>query len=90
VYAALKPQYEQAISELRKFTRTRRYWADPVERLADHMMIAFAYRGEEDKGATWAKFFRLATAKQRGRAVSFAGRAYVLRDSARFNEPPRD
>ena len=90
VYAALKPQYEQAISELRKFKRTRRYWADPVERLADHMMISYAYRAEEDKGATWAKFFRVATAKQRGRAVSFAGRVYVLRDAARFNELPPD
>ena len=90
VYAALKPQYEQAISELRRFTRTRRYWADPVKRLADHMMIAYAYRGEDDRGATWARFFRVATPKQRGHAVSFAGRAYVLGDSARFGETPPD
>jgi len=33
VYAALKFQYELAISEARKFKPTRRYWADPIERL---------------------------------------------------------
>lgn len=90
VYASLKLQYELAISELRKFKKTRRYWSDPVERLAEHMVIAYAYRVEDGKTANWVKFFRVATAKQRGHAVSFGGRAYVLRDSERFDEIPPD
>jgi hypothetical protein len=88
LYAVLKPQYEQAISEVRKFKSTRRYWADPIERLADHMMVAYAYRAEEDKGATWTKFFRMASAKQRGKAVSFGGRAYVLKEARSGEQPP--
>jgi hypothetical protein len=84
VYAALKPQYELAISEARKFKPTRRYWSDPIERLADHMMIAYIQRAEDEKGAAWSKFFHKATAKQRGRAVNFAGRAYVFGDPSRL------
>jgi hypothetical protein len=90
VYGALKPLYELAISETRKFTRDRRFSIDPVQRLAEHMMVAYAYRAEPDKSATWAKFFRVATAKDRGSAVSFGGRAYILRDSESFDETSPD
>jgi len=84
LYKALKPQYEQAISEIRTFKPTRRFWADPIEGLAVHMMVAYAYREEENKGALWLKFFRLANPKQRGKAVNFGGISYVQRDAARF------
>jgi hypothetical protein len=86
VYTVLKPQYELAISEARKFKPARRYWADPIERMADHMIVAYLYRAEDEKGAIWSKFFQKATPKQRGRAVNFAGRVYVLGDPSRFGE----
>jgi hypothetical protein len=53
VYTALRAQYELAISELRSFKKERRFWADPVERLAHHMVIAYAYRMGGDKDALW-------------------------------------
>ena len=84
LYKALRPQYERAISEVRSFKPTRRFWADPVEGLAVHMMTAYAFREEDDKGALWHKFFRLAKPKQRGKAVNFGGTSYVQRDAARF------
>jgi hypothetical protein len=88
VYPVLRPQYEQAISEARKFKANRRYWADPIVRLADHMMVAYAYRMEEEKGAVWAKFFQSATPEQRGMAVSFAGRVCIHASPARTGDTP--
>jgi hypothetical protein len=90
LYKALKPQYEQAISEVRTFKPTRRFWADPIEGLAVHMMVAYAYREEDDKGAAWLKFFRLANPKQRGKAVNFCGTSYVQRDAGRPGEKTPD
>jgi|CZKX01.1.fsa_nt_gi hypothetical protein len=90
LYKALKPQYEQAISEVRTFKPTRRFWADPIEGLAVHMMVAYAYREEDDKGAAWLKFFRLANPKQRGKAVNFCGTSYVPRDAGRPGEKNPD
>ena len=86
LYKALKPQYEQAISEIRNFKPARRFWADPIEGLAVHMMVAYAYREDEENGATWLKFFRVASPKQRGKAVSFGGTAFVHRGAARAGE----
>ena len=86
VYTALRAQYELAISELRKFKKERRYWADPVERLAYHMVIAYAYRMGGDKDALWLRFFRVADPKQRGMAVSFCGRMYINREEARSGD----
>jgi hypothetical protein len=71
----LIPQYDQAISELRTFKKTRRYWVEPVQRLAEHMMISHAYRLDD---TSWRKFFRVASPTQRGMAVSLGGRAYIV------------
>ena len=90
LYTALKPQYELAISEASRFKPTRRYWADPVERLAHHMVVAYLFRAEADKGAMWSKFFQKATPTQRGKAVTFAGRIYVLGNAARTGENAPD
>jgi hypothetical protein len=79
LYKVLKGQYEQAIAEVRNFKPERRYWADPIEGLAIHLMVAYAYREEEEKGASWLKFFRVASPKQRGKAVNFAGQHFVLK-----------
>jgi hypothetical protein len=86
VYRILRPQYETAIGDLKKFKKERRFFADPTERLAQHMVIAFAYRmgGGEDKLPV--RFFRTATAQQRGMAVSFAGRAYLARKEEQSGE----
>ena len=88
VYVALKDQYERAISEITNFKKTRRYFAHPLERLASHVMIAYAYHAEDDKGATWTKFFRVANAELRGKAVSFAGMMYVTKDATQFKGQP--
>jgi hypothetical protein len=90
IYRALKPQYEKAISDVRTFEPTRRFWADPIEGLAVHMMVAYAYREEEDKGASWLRFFRLANPKQRGKAVNFGGTSFVQRDVVRTGERSPD
>jgi hypothetical protein len=84
LYKALRPQYEEAISEVRTFKPTRRFWSDPIEGLAVHMMVAYAYRVEDAKGALWVKFFRMASPKLRGKAVDFGGMSYVQRDAAHF------
>ncbi|MGA2143507.1 MAG: hypothetical protein ABSH49_00845 [Bryobacteraceae bacterium] len=86
LYKALKPQYEQAISDVRSFKPAGRFWADPIEGLAVHMMVAYSYREEGEKGAAWLKFFRLANPKQRGKAVNFCGTSYVQRDSGSTGE----
>lgn len=84
-YLALKPHYERAISELRRAKKeTRR--RDPVMGLIGRIMAAYVYRIEDGEDSTYAKFFRDASAAQRGQAVSFAGRAYVLRDPPKFGE----
>jgi hypothetical protein len=90
LYNALKPQYEQAIAEVRTFKPARRFWADPIEGLAVHMMVAYTYREEDDKGAAWLKFFRLANPKQRGKAVNFCGTSYVQRDAGHAGEKTPD
>jgi hypothetical protein len=82
VYRALRPQYEQAISEVRKFKPDRRYWADPAAGLAHHMMTAYAYRFDDGQNPLWRSFFRVASAKQRATALSSGGRAYVQRDES--------
>jgi hypothetical protein len=86
VYTALRAQYELAISELKTFKKERRFWADPVERLAQHMVIAYAYRMGGDKDALWLRFFRVADPKQRGMAVSFCGSVFINREEARSGE----
>jgi hypothetical protein len=86
VYTALRPQYQQAISELRKFKEERKYWIDPVRRLAEHMMIAYAYRTSGDQDPLWVNFFRVADPKQRGAAVSFCGRSYINRKETQSGE----
>lgn len=90
LYKALKPQYELAISEVRTFKPSRRFWADPIEGLAVHMMVAYAYREEDDKAAAWLKFFRLSNPKQRAKAVNFCGTSYVQRDAGRAGEKTPD
>jgi len=79
-YKALRSEYELAIAELRRFKKNRRYWADPVGRLAHHIVVAYAYTMDPEANShLWARFFRVADPKQRGMAVSFCGRAYVQR-----------
>jgi hypothetical protein len=79
VYKALRQQYEQAIRDLRTVKGDRRFWSDPVKHLAMHLMTAYAYRLEEEGNPLWEKFFRLATAKERGIAVAFCGGVYAER-----------
>ena len=86
VFRALKAQYNLAISEVKTFKTEKRYGTDLIQRLAEHMAVAYVFRMEEDKGATWLKFFQIATPKQRGMAVSFLGRAYVMRPAGEADE----
>jgi len=86
VYQALKPQYELAVAELRREKPKRKYAIDPTARLAEHVMIAYAYGIDRPDDLLYLAFFREASGKQRGMAVSFAGRAYIARDEV----PPGD
>jgi len=89
VYKALRPQYEQAIRDLRTLDEDRRFWSDPVEQMGAHLMTAYVYRLEEEPNALWEKFFRVATPQQRGKAVGFCGHVYAERPvSAAMGEPP--
>jgi hypothetical protein len=88
VYKALRPQYEQAIRDLRT-VKGDRHRDDTVKQLVVHLITAYVYRLEEERGALWEKFFRVASAQQRGMAVSFCGHVYAERPaSAVTGEPP--
>ncbi len=80
VYSALRAQYLQAISDLKNGLPKRKYWSDPIERLAEHMVIAYAFDFDRAKDPVHETFFRVAKAKYGGKAVSFAGRAFIQRE----------
>ena len=80
VYSALRPQYLQAIDDLKNGLPKRKYWSDPVERLAEHMIIAYAFNLDKSKDPVHETFFRVAKPKYKGMAVSFAGRAFIQRE----------
>lgn len=89
-YKRLRPQYEQALRDLElNQVPKRRYWADPVEHLAHHVMIAYAHDLDVNPNPFHDEFFRRAKGKYRGLAVSFGGRAYVSCDTfPRGDRPP--
>ena len=72
VFRELKPQYQTAINDLNHRIPERKYWSDPSQGLAKHMMIAYIH-GLDDE--LCRSFFATATPELRGAAVSYAGRA---------------
>lgn len=81
VYRRLRPQYERALRDLRDGIPSRRYFSEPIQRLAEHAMIAYAYELEPPDNSFFEEFFRRSKGKQAGFAVSFGGRAYISRDA---------
>ena len=79
VYVALRAEYEEAIKDLGSGIPKRKYWVDPIERLAEHIMIAYAFEVDNDTNPLYEHFFSNAKGKYRGMAVSFGGRAFVNR-----------
>jgi len=81
VYQKLKPQYSKAIDELQKKIPVKKYSINPTEGLAKHLMIAYTYGLCEMKDPLFQLFFKKATNEQKGMAISFVGRAYILSDN---------
>src|SRR5262249_11720476 len=81
VFKTLLPYYEMAIAELGKVNLERRFWADPFERLAEHIIIAYAYDIGPEAEYLSGRFFKEAPQAYRATAISFAGRAYIARDN---------
>ncbi len=81
VYRAFRGLYDKAIEKIATPKPTRRYFIDPVERLGEHVMVGLAH-GYDDAGVAplYEKFFAKANPKQRGDAISFAGRHWIVRD----------
>jgi hypothetical protein len=77
-FKMLKPFYQIAMQELDKVQLKKRFWVNPFERLAEHLIIAYAYDTEGGE-AILEEFFKEAPQKYRAAAVSFAGRAYIAR-----------
>jgi hypothetical protein len=81
-YRLMRPYYDLAVEDLREGrVPKRRYWADAIERLAEHTMIAYAYEIEDGPTPFYEIFFSKASGKCRGIAVSMAGRHYISRDN---------
>jgi DNA-binding MarR family transcriptional regulator len=81
-YSILRPQYEQALEDIKKgAVPKRRYWCEVVDRLAEHAMISYAFELEKSKDAFYKSFFSKASGKCRGVAVSMAGRHFISRDN---------
>jgi len=81
-YTTLRPQYEQALDDIKKgIVPKRQYWCEVVERLSEHAMISYAFEIEKGKDAFYKSFFGKASGKCRGMAVSMAGRHFVSRDN---------
>jgi SOS-response transcriptional repressor LexA len=81
VYRRFRSLYEKAIEKITVPKPNRRYHVDPVERLGEHVMIGLAHGYDEaDVIPLYEKFFAKANPKQRGDAISFAGRHWIVRD----------
>lgn len=81
-YRLLRPLYELAVEDLKKGrVPKRRYWSDPAQRIAEHVMIAFVFEVEKGPNPFYEVFFSQASGKYRGIAVSMAGRSYISRDN---------
>jgi hypothetical protein len=89
-YKLLRPQYEQAVKDVREGkVPKRRYWADAVERLAEHTMIAYAFEADNKQDPFYDYFFANASGKCRGMAVSIGGRAFISRDTPKGDKVPK-
>jgi hypothetical protein len=80
VYSFMRPYYELAIDELAVPVPQRKYWADMLEGLAGHIMIGLVFNVDKTKEPLYRRYFSKANGKQRGVAISFAGRDVVLGD----------
>lgn len=85
----LLPFYYQSIKELGKLKIDRRFWVEPFERLAEHVMIAFVYEASSESNNLKDYFFKNAPQEHLASAISFAGRAYVVRDFTAGQKPPK-
>jgi hypothetical protein len=84
----LRPQYERAILELKMPSLEKAGRLDPQERLIDHLMIAYAYSVIEYDDPLITLFYREANREQKGEAVSFMGRVYVMREEEGSSHRP--
>lgn len=90
-YRLLRPFYDLAVEDMKEGrVPKRKYWADAIERLAEHAMIAYAFEIEDGSPPFYEVFFSKAGGKCRGIAVSMAGRHYISRDNFPHGEKQPD
>ncbi len=80
-YKLLRPQYELAVRDIKEGkVPKRKYWADVVERLAQHAMTAYAFEIDDKENPFYDYFFSNVSGKCKGMAVSMGGRYFVSRE----------
>jgi hypothetical protein len=86
-YELLRPLYELAVNDIRggKVPK-RKYWADVPEHLATHAMVAYAFEIEDGANPFYKYFFKTASGKTCGMAVSIGGRHFISRDNTPAGE----
>jgi hypothetical protein len=83
LFEDLRPQYTQAIQELRKkWPEKRGVSVDPVERLIAHLMIAYSYSVISYSDPLLTSFYSTANREQKAEAVNFVGRVYIASEDA--------
>lgn len=80
VFHFLDKYYRLAIDDLSKKSLQRKQRRDPIERLGIHIAIGFLFNMETAGDSLSQYLFKKANPEQRGMAISFVGRHYVLMD----------
>lgn len=92
IFEKLRPQYEKAITELRKTSlKTNKRPIDLFQRLVEHLMIAYFYEIIEYDDPLLKKLDEMADWEQKSWAINFAGRVYIASENAvREKEPSKE
>jgi hypothetical protein len=75
----MSPYYKMAIKDLPSQYPKRSYWADVIENLAGHVMLGFIHNFDKNKPPLYRLFFEKANAQQRGLAIRFIERSFVMK-----------
>lgn len=92
IFERLRPQYEKAITELRKTSlKKNKSPVDLFERLVEHLMIAYFYEIIQYDDPLLKKLDEVADWEQKSWAINFAGRVYIASENAvREKEPSKE
>ncbi len=81
VFKTFLPFYKKAVDELGKVNLEREFWADPFERLAQHIIIGYVNEVGIEAQTLAEYFFEKAPQEHKAIAISFAGRAFISREN---------